>query len=686
MKKRIFLLGALFAFSLVSNAQIADKKTYLAGIVAEMHKKWPDNRTINIVFHGHSVPTGYFSGQEVHTFESYPHYMHYSLKELYKYSVINCIRTSIGGETARKGSQRFNDAVLPLKPDLLFIDYSLNDRALSLEEARICWESMITTALDNNIKVILCTPTPDTTEDITDEEAPLNLHAEQVRGLAEEYHVGLVDSYELFKQKALAGEDIGKYMSQNNHPNAAGHKLVADEIMKWFTSLSVETDSDFVDSEIDFEGSVGASAVFDYNGDGINDIIYSDGSKCCVYLNNGEGGFSKVDNHVFPALEASTILYVDIDNDNVKELFMSGLKNGVGLCKMYKWNDSMWKEITDHGLPSVYSHSNASMQNNTSFVVSDFNKDGYVDFAVNGLVKDQNSIAGVYLNNKNNTFTSMSTDMTSGSGGGILASDLDNDGYDDLVLWGYEFVSNSGYLEVYKNVEGNAFEKQSGSLAPQTWSAQVVASDFNGDGYKDLLLLSWATKLFLNNGEMDFKSEGNKGLPNVTRCYGIVEDNGTYPDVIIAALIGNLSETSLYKYNTTLGLYEKNLLSGIGEYGSLIYEDFDNNGSKDIFVTGKNRESQPDAALLYAGNHSSLEDASVKDYNVVVDKASKHIYINSSESEDIVVVLWNSTGQLCLEKDIITNSKALNYSSLPSGLYILSIDNGSNRESYKVLL
>ena len=38
---------------------IADQPTYLQPITAEMRKQWPGNRTINIVFHGHSVPAGY---------------------------------------------------------------------------------------------------------------------------------------------------------------------------------------------------------------------------------------------------------------------------------------------------------------------------------------------------------------------------------------------------------------------------------------------------------------------------------------------------------------------------------------------------------------------------------------------------------------------------------------------------
>ena len=52
--------------------------------------------------------------------------------------------------------------------------------------------------------------------------------------LATEYHVGLVDSYLLFIEKAENGENLQKYMSQSNHPNSAGHNCVAAEILTWF--------------------------------------------------------------------------------------------------------------------------------------------------------------------------------------------------------------------------------------------------------------------------------------------------------------------------------------------------------------------------------------------------------------------------------------------------------------------
>jgi hypothetical protein len=40
------------------------------------------NRTINIVFHGHSVPSGYFKTPQVNTLSSYPHIFLKKLKDM----------------------------------------------------------------------------------------------------------------------------------------------------------------------------------------------------------------------------------------------------------------------------------------------------------------------------------------------------------------------------------------------------------------------------------------------------------------------------------------------------------------------------------------------------------------------------------------------------------------------------
>jgi len=61
----------------------------------------------------------------------------------------------------------------------------------------------------------------------------LRKHSEQVRKLAAENQLGLVDSYQAFDFLYPNKDQLSKYMSQVNHPNEFGHELIANELMKW---------------------------------------------------------------------------------------------------------------------------------------------------------------------------------------------------------------------------------------------------------------------------------------------------------------------------------------------------------------------------------------------------------------------------------------------------------------------
>jgi arylsulfatase A-like enzyme/lysophospholipase L1-like esterase len=208
--------------------------SYIADILTELRKKWPKNRNINLVFHGHSVPSGYYRAGQVNIFESYPMQALKKITQQYNYATVNCIKTSIGGENAEQGAERFESTVLVHQPDVLFIDYALNDRKMGLERSKIAWERMIEKALAKNIKIVLLTPTPDLNEDIKSDDTALEKFSAQITELAKKYNLALIDSYHIFKLLAEKGIDLNAYMSQNNHPNEKGHQLVADEICKLF--------------------------------------------------------------------------------------------------------------------------------------------------------------------------------------------------------------------------------------------------------------------------------------------------------------------------------------------------------------------------------------------------------------------------------------------------------------------
>jgi lysophospholipase L1-like esterase len=213
---------------------LPDSQDYLAKLTTAMQAEWPDNRTINIVCHGHSVPAGYFRTPVVDTFHAYPHLLHVALKDRHPFAVINVMVSAIGGENSTQGAARFERDVLDHRPDLVTIDYALNDRALGVESARRNLTAMIDAAQQRGISVLLLTPTPDQGAELDDPQDTLNQQAAMIRTLAATKGVGLVDSLQVFRDRVAAGEALPDLMSQSNHPNHRGHELVLAELLRWF--------------------------------------------------------------------------------------------------------------------------------------------------------------------------------------------------------------------------------------------------------------------------------------------------------------------------------------------------------------------------------------------------------------------------------------------------------------------
>lgn len=216
---------------------ISLKNEYLSDLCDRMAKRWPDNTAINIVCHGHSVPAGYACTPWVDTFHAYPHLVHKALSQRFPYAVINVIVTAVGGETSPLGAARFERDALCHQPDLIILDYGLNDRRTSLTEAEKAWRSMIEKTLKRGTPIMLMTPSWDQTWFLQDELwYSLEAHAAQERALAAEYGIALGDSFAAFQRYIDAGGDLQDLLSHVNHPSPLGHELIAREITSWFTA------------------------------------------------------------------------------------------------------------------------------------------------------------------------------------------------------------------------------------------------------------------------------------------------------------------------------------------------------------------------------------------------------------------------------------------------------------------
>lgn len=200
----------------------------LEPLFGELEKKWPKNRLVRLVFHGHSVPAGYFRTPTVRRLSAYPMQLQQMLCDRYPTAVIDVSVTAIGGENSEQGSARFARDVLALRPNLVFLDYALNDRRLGLERTERAWRSMIESCRARAVPVVLLTATPDQRTRLMQDTTMLAQHCAQIRNLAKEYRVPCVDSYARFRELVRQGRELRTLMAQSNHPNARGHAEVAD--------------------------------------------------------------------------------------------------------------------------------------------------------------------------------------------------------------------------------------------------------------------------------------------------------------------------------------------------------------------------------------------------------------------------------------------------------------------------
>ncbi|TAE77949.1 MAG: SGNH/GDSL hydrolase family protein [Verrucomicrobia bacterium] len=203
-------------------------------LTAAMKAVWPKNRSLHFVFHGHSVPAGYHKTPRVRPFESYPLLAVERIQDAYPHAVINAIVTAIGGEDSVKGAARFEADVLSLRPDVIFIDYALNDRRRPVTEVEQAWRSMARAAKAKGVPVVFVTPTGAEDVRIDAPDEALEIRAEIIRRVAREEAVPVADVWAAWKAELKRGVKQESLLSQVNHPNRAGHEIAARTIAGFF--------------------------------------------------------------------------------------------------------------------------------------------------------------------------------------------------------------------------------------------------------------------------------------------------------------------------------------------------------------------------------------------------------------------------------------------------------------------
>jgi len=229
----------------------------------------------------------------------------------------------------------------------------------------------------------------------------------------------------------------------------------------------------------------------DFNNDGNLDLalIGFDGAsnRTLIYENVSNDSFTLV-TELSPGLKNGSISHLDYNNDGWLDLLISGEMNDTsaytGLFKNKK--EFIFDTVNNSFLPLKNSYAS----------VGDYNKDGYVDFIIQG--KNVNGrFTKVYKNNKG-VYSDIGNQFIGLDDGACAWGDIDNDGKLDVVISGLKSdpiitsnsadLRNSATIKIYKNIDNDQFISINANGLAGYCTSDLKLIDYDNDGDLDLLI------------------------------------------------------------------------------------------------------------------------------------------------------------------------------------------------------
>lgn len=247
------------------------------------------------------------------------------------------------------------------------------------------------------------------------------------------------------------------------------------------------------------------------------------------------------------------------------------------------------------------------------------------------------------------------------TGNGVSAYDWNNDGYDDL-----SFCTVGEDPKFYENIDGQSFVEVGPFFSNTGFMRQMSWVDFDNDGDADIFVTyeGERPRLFQNDGEMNFADiTVEAGFPDTSLrnygfCWGDYDEDGLL-DVYVSTYwdptFDQVYEVKnhLYRNNGDGTFDDVTMSAGVGNgYAStlaVIWIDYDNNGSADLFVV--NDKEEPNA--LYRNNaDGTFTNVSVQtNTNQVVDGMTATVGDLNNDGWFDIYITNTSEGNLLLLND-----------------------------------
>ncbi len=361
-----------------------------------------------------------------------------------------------------------------------------------------------------------------------------------------------------------------------------------------FENRNIENDRyNFYKYEYFYNG--GGVAVADFNNDGLQDIYFTANMGLNkLYINNGNLNFTDITSSANVNSKdrdwCTGVTVVDINQDGWQDIFVSRsgwFKNeNKQLLRNLLFINNGDLTFTERGLD--YGFIDLSPTTQTCFFDSD--NDGDLDvYQINhptkfkGFVQDgkgtltkvpygEDDYSDRFYLNKNGKYIENTKALgleNSGHGLGVVSSDFNNDGWQDIYV--ANDYSEPDYL--YMNQGNGKFKNEALSAFKHIskFSMGVDVADINNDGYQDIF-----------NAEMlaqdNFSKKANMAPMSPTEYWYYVNNGYHYQDM----------HNSLQLNNGNGTFSEIAWLANIAETDwswCPLFADFDNDGLKDLFVS-----------------------------------------------------------------------------------------------------
>lgn len=184
---------------------------------------------VTIVAFGDSITAGFAVRR------GFPSFWKEMLQKKYPDSKIEMINSGTSGDTTMDGLARLDWSVLSYEPDLVTINFGINDcvLGLGLEEFEMNFVEMVRRIRAGPGSEILLLSSQPLETPPYDRLVLDYYHA--IERVAREMDVGFADVYGAWMERVRRGTPLGSLiLSGLDHPNEAGYRIIAEELMRLF--------------------------------------------------------------------------------------------------------------------------------------------------------------------------------------------------------------------------------------------------------------------------------------------------------------------------------------------------------------------------------------------------------------------------------------------------------------------